>query len=206
MQQKLRALSVVVPVLGLVLLMPSTRAAAQPDGFPWGAQIRPSQCDASGAPVISVVNKVENSVDSGEGGNNWAFDDYTRQIQVWPQGPGTFCVLVSFEGSFDAVAGQQSPGNSGPLDGDEDGRFHGGYWATVSGTLLDDSSWPTRGFAGTHDFGCGIDGSCSGYVSWLDQYFAAGYGFTYEWWGWIYRAGKHGVWINSSDGNSGDIG
>ena len=41
--------------------------------------------------------------------------------------------------------------------------------------------------------------------NWVGQYFESGYNFTYEWWGWIYHAGKHGTWVNSIDGNSGDI-
>lgn len=97
------------------------------------------------------------------------------------------------------------PGATNILDGDEDGVLQGGYDATVVGTILASPAWPTRGFVGEHDYQCDIVANCPGYVSWLAQYFAPGYSFTYNWWGWIYRAGKHGVWINSSDGNSGDI-
>jgi hypothetical protein len=37
------------------------------------------------------------------------------------------------------------------------------------------------------------------------QYFEPGYGFSFDFWGWIYRAGRDGTWVNASTGSSGDI-
>jgi hypothetical protein len=112
---------------------------------------------------------------------------------------------VQYEGKFDAQAGQTSPGTGGTLDGDEDGTFQGGYRATIAGTLLSSPTWKTTGMVGTFDYECDISGVCSNYVSWVAKYFNGGAVFTYEWWGWIYHGGKHGTWVNSSDGNAGDI-
>lgn len=145
-------------------------------------------------------------VDSGEGGNYWAFDNLTRQIQLWSTNTtNEYCAVVSYQGKFDGQAGQTSPGSTGTLDGSEDGSFQGGYRATITGTLLPTPLWQTRGSVGTTDYNCNLAGNCPGYVSWTGKYFTGGYTFDYNWWGWIYHGGNNGTWVNSVDGNSGDI-
>lgn len=161
-------------------------------------------CETNGSPVINVTQKVINTVDSGEGGNYWAFDNLNRGIKVYDNGDGTFCAEVTYQGKFDAQAGQASPGNTGTLDGSEDGTFNGGYRATITGTLLATPLWTTHGSVGTTDYQCDIGGTCPGAVNWITQYFAGGYVFAYDTWGWTYNH-KNNVWVNSSDGNSGDI-
>jgi hypothetical protein len=173
-------------------------------GFNSGKQLNANNCDTSGSPIINVTEKVVKTVDSGEGGNNWAFDDVNRQIQVWKNSDNTYCALINNEGKFDSQAGQKSPGNTGVLTGAEDGAFSGGYRALITGTLLGNPGWRTKGSVGTHNYNCDIAGNCAGYVNWLDQYFAPGYTFSYQWWGWRYQY-KSNTWVNSSDGNSGDI-
>ncbi len=192
-------------VLGLGTFMEGRPNVDAAPGFPRGQELSAARCDSTGAPVINVVQKVVGDVDSGEAGNYWAFDSFARHIQVWDQGGGAYCAIVQYDGKFDAQAGETSPGAGDVLDGDEDGTFHGGYRAIITGDLLDSPTWKTRGSVGTFDYGCDLAGNCPGYVSWIDQYFEPGSGFDYEWWGWTYRAGKHGTWINSADGNSGDI-
>ena len=172
----------------------------------WGQHLNARACDASGPPVINVMVKVRNDADSGEAGNFWAFDDYNKQIQVFPQADGTYCAIVrSTGGKFDAQAGQTSPGGGNTLSGNDDGTFEGGYMATIDGTLLANPAWRTHGNVGTVDYACDLAGNCPGVVSWLGQYFARGYSFEYQWWGWIYHAGRNGTWVNSIDGNAGDI-
>lgn len=193
-----------------VLMAVGTQVMADPDehhhpNLPWERQVNPHQCDRVGRPVINVVGRVVNDADSGEAGNYWAFDNIVRHIQVWLQTDGSYCVLVQMEGRFDAQAGQTSPGAGGTLNGTEDGSFEGGYRAIIRGTLKSDPDWATRGNVGKIDYQCDLSGNCPGYVSWPGQYFEAGYTFDYAWWGWIYRAGRNGTWINSIDGNSGDI-
>ncbi len=188
-----------------LLIAAATVMAAPSDPFNWGSQVNAGECDQQGAPVVNVSRRVENSVDSGQGGNNWAFDDYTQHIQVWAQPDGSYCVVSRFNGQFDGQAGQISPGATGVLSGAEDGAFEGGYRAVITGTLLANPGWQTHGRVGAFDYQCDILGNCPGAVSWIDQYFAPGWTFTYEWWGWVYHGGNDGEWVNSSDGNSGEI-
>ncbi len=169
--------------------------------------VRPPACEAKGTLVINVTQKVVNSVDSGEAGDWWAFDTYNRKIQVWKQSGSTFCALVDYVGTFDAQAGQMSPGNTAVLSGREDGTFKGGYRAIITGALISNPDVATKGSLGTVDYRCDLSGNCPDAFNWTDKYFvtgATGYTFTYGWWGWEYRSGSH-VWVNSSDGNSGDI-
>ncbi len=192
-------------VMMAAFLFPAGSALAAPPTLGWGAEVNAGRCDTSGRPVVNVVHKVTGSVDSGEAGNYWAYSRYNKRIQLWDQGEGVYCAVVGYLGRFSGVAGQQSPGNTEPLDGDENGTFQGGYRAIVSGELLAQPGWPTRGQLGAFDYECDIAGNCPGAVNWLAQYFESGYAFEYEWWGWIYRGGRHGTWVNSSDGNAGDV-
>ncbi|OGM55932.1 hypothetical protein A3E46_00970 [Candidatus Woesebacteria bacterium RIFCSPHIGHO2_12_FULL_46_16] len=196
-----KLLSITIVALALFL---STSLVQADTHFDWREEVNPRQCDKAGRPVVNVVQNVVNDADSGLGGY-WAFDKYIRHIQVWGQQDGSYCALVSYYGTFDAQAGQPSPGNTGTLDGNEDGFMQGGYRAIIDGTLKSQPSWPRYGSVGTFDYQCNLSGDCPGRVSWPDQYFESGYGFSQPWWGWIYRSPRHGVWINSIGGNSGDI-
>ena len=159
-----------------------------------------------GKPVVEVNVKVTNDADSGIAGNYWALDALERHITLWQTGtPGTYCATIKDEGSFKTFAGQASPGNTGVLTGKEKGEINGGYVATITGTLLPTPLWKTHGDIGKIDYQCDVNGNCPGYVSWVSRYFSAGYGFDQPWWGWIYRGGKYGTWVNAVSGNSGDI-
>lgn len=181
-------------------------ALAAPEGPNWGAEVNPGQCEKSGSPIVNVTQEVINDVDSGENGY-WAFDDFTRHIQLWEStNDGEFCAVVQYTGKFDAQGGQNSPGQpSEILDGEEDGTFQGGYRATIGGDLIDNPDWPTKGPVGTFDYQCDLSADCPGFVDWVAEYFGSSYTFDYQWWGWTYRAGNHGTWVNSVDGNSGNI-
>lgn len=186
------------------LLFSAASAIAAPPTLNWGAQINGSSCDKSRRPVVNVTHKVINSVDSGTAGNFWAFVNYNKRIRFWDQGDGTYCAVVSYLGKFAGVDGEQSPGNTEPLDGDERGTFQGGYRITITGDLRESATWPTRGRIGVIDYDCDIAGDCPGSVNWLGQYFQSS-SYKYDWWGWTYKGGRHGTWVNSSDGNAGDI-
>ena len=47
----------------------------------------------TGKLVLNVTYRVQNDVDTGIRGNNWAFDTYTRAVRVWRTAPGRFCSL-----------------------------------------------------------------------------------------------------------------
>lgn len=108
-----KQLAVPVGLLALVLFL-AVSAVAGPLTLNWGSHLGASSCDHAGAPVINIVERVKNNVDSGIGGNYWAFDNYTRQIQVWLENDGSYCVRVSYQGKFDAVSGQLPRGYEHP--------------------------------------------------------------------------------------------
>jgi hypothetical protein len=195
-------------VVALVMLSTLAGSAlAAPGGPPhldWGSEVNPGQCPP-GPLVINVTLKVANDIDSGVGGNYWATDAYNRHIQVWQVAANTFCAIVQYEGSFVTVDGA-SPGNTGTVAAGATGSFEGGYRAIITGSLNPDPAYRTRGNIGKFDYGCDPGtGNCSSAFSWPSAYFNAGYGFAYEWWGWIYHGGKNGTWVNAIDGNAGDI-
>lgn len=198
---------ILVGVAAGAILLASTTAPvfAKAEKLNFGSQLNASQCNTSATPVINVTQQILNDADSGQAGNYWALDNFNRTIQVWDQGGGNFCAIVRYEGSFNAIAGQTTPGNGGSLSGTETGTIEGGYQAAITGaTLKVTPAWPTQGNVGTTDYQCDSSGNCLGAFSWPGQYFQSGYGFSQPWWGWIYRNGNH-VWVNASTGNSGDV-
>ncbi len=191
-------------IVATALLLASPALAASK--LDWHSHVNRHQCDAVGKAVVDVDEGVKNDADSGIAGNYWAFDTFSREILVFKTTtPGVYCGVVKYRGQFQAVAGQTSPGATGTLDGTEHGKFDGGYQSTITGTLLTTPTWPKKGDVGTVDYQCDILGNCPGYVNWVDQYFNAGATNDLNWWGWIYHGKKDGVWINSIDGNSGDV-
>lgn len=156
---------------------------------------------------MSVTQKIINDADSGEDGNYWGMDEFTRVLQLWQsEEEDEYCAVVRYTGTFRALAGEESPGSDpGVLSGKEKGPVQGGYVAKISGELLDEPLWVNHGSVGSFDYQCDSEGNCPGAISWIEQYFEPGYTFDYAWWGWIYRAGGNKVWVNSSEGNQGDI-
>jgi len=169
----------------------------------WGSMVNAGMCNTGGSPVINVTMKLLNDADSGQAGNYWGMDTFNKTIQVWPQVDGTYCAVVKYTGKFVGAAGQTSPGALGVLTGMEKGTVEGGYVATIDGALRATPLWKTRGNVGTIDLNCDLAGHCPGGIDWVGQYFSS-YTFDYQWWGWVYH-GDHNTWVNSSDGNAGDI-
>jgi len=168
-----------------------------------GPQLAASAC-GGGKLVINVTQKVVNDADSGFGGA-WAFDSYNRQIQVWQTAPGMFCGIVNYAGQFVTLAGT-SPSGIGAVTGGVKGTMHGGYRTTqFIGALNVAPTWLTQGSIGTFDYDCDLSFNCPGAVSWVGTYFSSTSGFDLAWWGWEYRAGSHGTWVNDIGGSSGDI-
>lgn len=174
---------------------------------------------SQGHRVVSVTESIINDADSGEAGNYWAYDTVRRSITIWSVGTDQYCALVNYyDSSFQAVAGQRSPGNGGTLTGDEYGSFAGSAVFTITGTLdvSDPAAWPQFGVVNhgaAIDYQCDLAGNCPGYVLFLDKYFTAGYTFDEPAWGWTYVGRDHGhnppssagTWVNASTGDSGDI-
>lgn len=209
-------------------------ALEHPRGKPGGAKVSTTSrftftCPnaSTGNLVINVTEHVINDADSGQMGDYWALDAYTRTIRVWNEGSDSYCAVVNYyNASFAAFTGQQSPGSTsstgGVLTGDEVGSFAGGYEALITGPLdvSNPTNWPLRGGASPNpvNYNCDSNANCPGYVDWTAQYFdqsATNYSFSQPAWGWRYvghdkaSAPDHGtpdgVWVNASTGNSGDI-
>lgn len=181
-------------------------------GFNADKELSKSACgEKLGNPVINVTQKVQNDVDSGFGGNNWAFDYYTRHITIWQtstptEGNPTYCAIVTYNGKFYAIPGQQGPGGTGALidtstDAPVNGDMFGGYRDIITGNLRTTPSngWSTNGNVGTTNYQCNISATCPGIVSWRDMYFSTISSDTMPWWGWQYKGGSHGTWINAID-------
>lgn len=181
-----------------------------------------ASCNApAGTKVIDVVESIANDADSGQAGDYWAFDNYSRHIQVWNVGPDMWCALVTnpntstMPSQFQAIAGQKSPGTTsttgGILTGDEHGGFKGGYEATFTAQfdISDSANWPLHGKVQPTpvDYHCDQYANCPGYIDWTAKYFQNVTNFQEPAWGWIYAAADKpdGVWTNAATGNSGDI-
>jgi hypothetical protein len=166
-------------------------------------QLQRKTC-GKGRLVINVEQKVVNDVDSGTQGNFWAFDTYHRSIQVWRLGTNNYCTIVNYSGQFRTIAGP-SPGGGGTVGGGVTGTFEGGYRMDFNGTLLAHPTVKTHGSIGTFDYRCTSAGTCPGSVYWVTFFFSNVTGDDFDWWGWLYKAGKNGTWLNSIDGARGDI-
>ena len=199
----------------------SPASAAPGPHLDWGQQLRASETSCpSGGKVLNVNYRITNSLDSGTGTNDfggpwWAVIDYVLQVQVVEIGTDEFCATVKTQGSFESVGGD-GPGcvndaSCGGFDLDPGviGTFQGGYTETFTGTFA--PAERTRGSIGSFDHDCDpaiADGGCdgAGVTRWLGLYFTDVEDFDFnEWWGWIYRAGNNGVWVNAIDGNDGNI-
>ena len=203
--------NIAVPIMLLVIV--STAFAGPGERLNFGSQINAAQCTpGAGKLAINVVLHVVNDADSGFHGY-WAMDDYTKTIQVWDKGDGSFCASVKYIGSWVTVAGN-SPGAGLSLNAGITGTMEGGYTATITGALKPTSllDQRTKGFIGTKDYGCTISGGAASNCNpfdWVGAYFNAGATFDYNtFWGWIYHGGDNGTWVNAvnvAEADSGDI-
>lgn len=169
--------------------------------------------------IISVTEAIQHDADSGEAGNYWAFDTVNRSITIWNVGPDKYCAIVNYyKSSFQAIAGQTSPGKGGTLSGEEYGSFSGSALFTISGQLdvSDPAVWPTSGKINEGkaiDYQCDASGNCPGYVNFVAKYFNGSPTVDEPQWGWTYvglDSGHQpptsaGTWVNAYTGNSGDI-
>ncbi len=143
--------------------------------------------------VLNVTYGVQNDVDTGIKGNNWAFDTYTRAVRVWRKAPGRFCSASSYDGRFTTIEGW-SPGGKTQLPAGIRGTFKGSSVTTFRGTFAARGA-PVRGFLGVKDFACTSDdekGECSGTYDWLRDYFTGIAAFRYARYEFSYHATENG--------------
>ena len=151
-----------------------------------------------GKPVVAISYGVQNDVDTGIRGNDWAYDTYTRSVRVWRRSPRNFCAVSTYDGSFASIAGA-SPGGKWQLPGGVRGGFTGVAVTTFRGRFRPNAS-PVRGFLGA-----------KGAWEWSNDYFSGIAAFRYMRYTFRYRAKKHGTgtWTDTlADGkrrHTGDI-
>lgn len=169
-------------------------------------------CQTEGRAIVDVIQKVKNDTDSGFGANvyfpasanYWNVENYTRHITVWRDrdgNPDTWCATVEYyNGRFDALYKQTGPAGTGTISAFVEGEMRGGYRAIITGAMLASPTWALSGNVGTFDYDCDFAGNCGpARVDWVAQYFDPSYGFDFKYWGWTYKAGSHGTWVNQCD-------
>ena len=193
-------------ILATMLLLAAFAIPALAKPHTFGQQLNAAKCDpGTSKMVLNIVFQVTGDADSGQGGNYWALDSYMKHVQVWDMTDGTFCVQVKYNGSFVTVLGR-GPGNTGDVAAGVTGTMEGGYSAIISGGSFTPGTKRTKGNIGSKDYACttaGAPGDCN-YYSFLTDYFP-GATLAQGFWGWTYRAGENGTWVNSITGNEGDI-
>jgi hypothetical protein len=191
-----------VPVVLAFAVASPAQAASGPKNLGCGA----------GKLVLNITYRVQNDVDTGVKGNNWAFDSYTRAVHVWRKAPGRFCSTSTYSGVFTTIAGW-SPGGKTQLPAGVRGTFKGSSRTTFRGTFAARGA-PLRGFLGVKDFACSSadeKGQCSGTWDWLRTYFTDIAGFRYAKYTFTYHATENGkgTWSDTLTGGkihfSGDI-
>jgi hypothetical protein len=186
-----------VPALVAALAFAAASGAANP--------IANQGCGA-GTLVLSVHYRVQNDVDTGVRGNNWAFDTYTRTVRVWRKAPGRFCSASTYSGTFSTIAGA-SPGGKTTIPAGIRGTLRGSSTTTFRATWTPGLQ-PTRGDLGTKDFACTSadqKGDCAGTFDWLAAYFTsqdAFKSFKYVRYEFLYKAteGGRGTWRDAMTG------
>jgi hypothetical protein len=181
------------------LLVPVVLAAAV-------AAPSPAQPCGAGRLVLNVSYRVQNDVDTGVKGNNWAFDSYTRGVRVWSKRGGRFCSRSTYDGEFTSIAGW-SPGGRWELPAGVRGTFKGSSATTFRGTFAPRGA-PVRGFLGVKDFACSSadeKGQCSGTYDWLRAYFTGIAGFRYTRYQFRYHATDNGTGTWSDSLSAGKI-
>lgn len=157
---------------------------------------------------------------SGHMSGTWSETGSEQGHDTWSTTSGaanatnTYCAILTYDGNFYAVPGQGQPGDTtgalkinASVDQPINGDFSGGRRAIVIGTLLSApvAGWPKFGnVTPVSNYQCDLTGTCPGYDalfsgptgSWADKYFNVSSGPTDQWWGWQYKAGSHGTWVN----------
>jgi hypothetical protein len=188
----------------LTMACVGTAALCLATGTAFADDATASDCNGDGSTaLVNVTFTLTNDADSGFAGNAWADDTIHRTLRIWAEPDGSFCAVVHDTGSFATYAGASPSGNDTVSAGIE-GGIHGGYVATIQGTLAASPDYPTSGNLGTFDLGCGQTFTCPGARPSLTSYVDVS-SYDLPTWGWTYRTPHDGTWVNASTGSSGDI-
>ena len=174
--------------------------------FDANKNLRDSQCrvNKNSSEIVDVNFKLINDYDSGIGGNAWANDTIHRNLEIWKTGSTTFCAIVKDNGKIVTFAGE-SPNGSGQVGAGVKGVMDGGYiTGQFTGSQISNPAYAKHGQLGTFDLQCVNAYTCPGAHPTVSSY-VSGYAGQLSWWGWEYNTCQNGNWVNSSDGNFGDI-
>lgn len=157
--------------------------------------------DAHTKQLVDVHYTLLNDRDSGFAGNDWANDTIDRHLRIWDEGNSTYCAQIEDHGKFTTFAGD-SPSSFSTVSAGITGDLEGGYITSNIAGSFTTANYAAKGDLGTFDL------SSDTPPSWK-SYFAPGYtADEFSAWGWIYKAGGNGTWLNAQDvpkESSGDI-
>jgi hypothetical protein len=184
-------------ILGLVL---AGAAVAETTPRLDTRELSAEQCTPAGSGarlVVDVTFVLDNYADSGYA-DEWAIDTVHRHLRIWRHSDKTFCAQITDDGSTFVTRAGPSPTGSGSVQAGVTGTFSGGYITSdIVGRFA--ASFPKKGNLGSFDAKCDPTFTCSGhYPTWL-SYFEKPTADAFSKWGWIYDAGKYGVWVDSDD-------
>lgn len=199
----MRISTALAAVVALAFAAVPAALAAPPDRADGPAISDVNKYCPPGQLVVNVSQTVVNAADSGKLGNAWAFEGYTRQIQILRTGPNTYCGGTRYTGTFTTNAGP-SPGGGGIVGPGITGSIAGGYRTTNFKAVFVPSA-PTSGYIGLFDYQCDLTLNCPGYVNWTTLYFKNVQGFGLARWEWIYTTPANGAWFDTYLGYFGDI-
>jgi hypothetical protein len=163
-------------------------------------ELSADQCTPAGSGarlVVDVTFVLQNYADSGYA-DEWAIDTVHRHLRIWRHSDKTYCAQIADGGSTFVTRAGPSPTGSGSVQSGVAGTFDGGYITSdIVGKFA--PSFPKKGNLGSFDAKCDPTFACSGrYPTWL-SYFKHPTADTFSKWGWIYDAGKYGVWVDSDN-------
>lgn len=194
-----------VLLIAFAALVLISTAAAAPGPKLDKHDISAKQCQLAGSHQLVDVNyTILNDADSNVAGGYWANDTIKRHVRIFSESDNTFCVVVEDHGKF-VTFDSSSPNGTGHVTAGITGNIEGGYITSdVQGTFA--PTLATHGNLGTFDLQCDSSGNCPGTVpSWHDYFSSIVSANDFAQWGWLYKAGHNGTWLNQDSGNAGDI-
>ena len=164
-------------------------------------------------PVIDVALRGINSPDAatiattGPEAPYWASDNWTERLRVWHREDGTFCAIALYDGTFTTLGGT-SPNRTGKVNPGITGSIRGGRRFTFTGDWR--PSRQTTGNLGVISSGCTIatnrlSFTCQTQLKWESFFFASWSHSAGLYDEWLYSSSGHGTWLQTTDGNRGDI-
>jgi hypothetical protein len=136
---------------------------------------------------VAISYGVQNDVDTGRLGNEWAHLTYARSVRVWRRASGAFCAVSGYDGTFVSIAGP-SPGGKWQLPDGVRGTMRATSVTVFRGRFAPRGA-PTRGFLG-------VKGAP---WEWSNDYFTGVAGFRYTQYTFRFAAtqGGTGTWTDT---------